>query len=147
MERLRAIVSLCDRSALDFCASTALRGVRDDRTRRAQLLCGLLEARRVSRRIRLRLLRAIDVRALPHNAAADRAESRGSRLRRSSRSLAIRLKYGRKVSIARTMAHFMVPLVSARDSAVLVPVPSIVHGCGAEASTSRRLSNANYREG
>src|SRR6476620_9108935 len=40
-----------------------------------------------------------------------------------SRSLAIRLKYGRKVAIARTMAHYMAPLVKAGDDALLVPVP------------------------
>jgi ComF family protein len=40
-----------------------------------------------------------------------------------SRSLAIRLKYGRKVAIARTMAHYMAPLVKAEADAVLVPVP------------------------
>jgi predicted amidophosphoribosyltransferase len=40
-----------------------------------------------------------------------------------SRSLAIRLKYGRKVAIARTMAHYMAPLVKPCGEAVLVPVP------------------------
>jgi ComF family protein len=40
-----------------------------------------------------------------------------------SRSLAIRLKYGRKVAIARTMAHYMAPLVRQDGEAVLVPVP------------------------
>ena len=40
-----------------------------------------------------------------------------------SRSLAIRLKYGRKVAIARTMAHYMSPLVKPEGEAVLVPVP------------------------
>jgi ComF family protein len=40
-----------------------------------------------------------------------------------SRSLAIRLKYGRKVAIARTMAHYMAPLVKPSDDAILVPVP------------------------
>jgi ComF family protein len=40
-----------------------------------------------------------------------------------SRSLAIRLKYGRKVAIARTMAHYMAPLVKPLGEAVLVPVP------------------------
>jgi ComF family protein len=40
-----------------------------------------------------------------------------------SRSLAIRLKYGRKVAIARTMAHYMAPLVKVDDEAILVPVP------------------------
>jgi ComF family protein len=40
-----------------------------------------------------------------------------------SRSLAIRLKYARKVAIARTMARYMAPLVSRDPDAVLVPVP------------------------
>lgn len=40
-----------------------------------------------------------------------------------SRSLAIRLKYGRKVAIARTMARYMAPLVAADGDALLIPVP------------------------
>jgi ComF family protein len=40
-----------------------------------------------------------------------------------SRSLAIRLKYGRKVAMARTMAHYMAPLVKASGETLLVPVP------------------------
>jgi ComF family protein len=40
-----------------------------------------------------------------------------------SRSLAIRLKYGRKVAIARTMARYMAPLVSDGGVRILVPVP------------------------
>ena len=41
-----------------------------------------------------------------------------------SRGLAIRLKYGRKVAIARTMARYMAPLVAnAGDQPLLVPVP------------------------
>lgn len=41
-----------------------------------------------------------------------------------ARSVAIRLKYGRKVALARTMARFMAPLVDASDArALLVPVP------------------------
>jgi ComF family protein len=40
-----------------------------------------------------------------------------------SRGLAIRLKYGRKVGIARTMAHYMAPLVKSSPETVLVPVP------------------------
>jgi len=40
-----------------------------------------------------------------------------------SRSLAIRLKYGRKVAMARTMAHYMAPLVKPDANALLVPVP------------------------
>ncbi len=40
-----------------------------------------------------------------------------------SRSLAIHLKYGRKVAIARTMARFMAPLVGDGSNRLLVPVP------------------------
>src|SRR5437870_5091988 len=41
-----------------------------------------------------------------------------------SRSLAIRLKYGRKVAIARTMARYMAPLIQALDGElILMPVP------------------------
>jgi ComF family protein len=41
-----------------------------------------------------------------------------------SRSIAIRLKYGRKVALARTMARYMAPLVAAPDrQRILVPVP------------------------
>jgi ComF family protein len=40
-----------------------------------------------------------------------------------SRSLAIRLKYGRKVAIARTMARYMAPLVNGEGDRLLVPVP------------------------
>lgn len=40
-----------------------------------------------------------------------------------TRGLAIRLKYGRKVAIARTMARFMAPLVGEGEDRVLVPVP------------------------
>lgn len=41
-----------------------------------------------------------------------------------TRSLALRLKYGRKVAIARTMARYMAPLVGDQDgAALLVPVP------------------------
>ena len=40
-----------------------------------------------------------------------------------ARSLAIRLKYGRKVAIARTMARYMAPLVAEGKDRLLVPVP------------------------
>ena len=40
-----------------------------------------------------------------------------------TRGLAIRLKYGRKVAIARTMARFMAPLVGESEERLLVPVP------------------------
>jgi ComF family protein len=40
-----------------------------------------------------------------------------------SRSLAIRLKYGRKVAVARTMARYMAPLVARSADALLIPVP------------------------
>jgi ComF family protein len=40
------------------------------------------------------------------------------------RSIALRLKYGRKVGLARTMAPYLAPLKGAlEDSALLVPVP------------------------
>ncbi len=40
-----------------------------------------------------------------------------------SRGLAIRLKYGRKVAIARTMARYMAPLVGLSEDPLIVPVP------------------------
>ena len=40
-----------------------------------------------------------------------------------SRSVAIRLKYGRKVALARTMARYMAPLVRSDAEKILVPVP------------------------
>jgi ComF family protein len=40
-----------------------------------------------------------------------------------ARSLAIRLKYGRKVALARTMARYMAPLVRDGGDRLLVPVP------------------------
>jgi Predicted amidophosphoribosyltransferases len=40
-----------------------------------------------------------------------------------ARGLAIRLKYGRKVAIARTMARYMAPLVGEGSDLLLVPVP------------------------
>jgi ComF family protein len=40
-----------------------------------------------------------------------------------ARSLAIRLKYGRKVAVARTMARYMAPLVSDAGDRLLIPVP------------------------
>jgi len=40
-----------------------------------------------------------------------------------SRSIAIRLKYGQKVALARTMARYMAPLVRGDEEAILVPVP------------------------
>ena len=40
-----------------------------------------------------------------------------------SRSIAIKLKYGRKVALARTMARYMAPLVSKDGAPILVPVP------------------------
>ena len=40
-----------------------------------------------------------------------------------ARSLVLRLKYGRKVAVARTMARYMEPLIASGDDALLVPVP------------------------
>ena len=40
-----------------------------------------------------------------------------------SRGIAIKLKYGRKVALARTMARYMAPLVATDGPPILVPVP------------------------
>ena len=40
-----------------------------------------------------------------------------------SRQIAIGLKYGRKVALARTMARYMAPLMRPDEEAILVPVP------------------------
>ena len=40
-----------------------------------------------------------------------------------SRGIALKLKYGRKVALARTMARFMAPLRGGGGAAILVPVP------------------------
>ena len=40
-----------------------------------------------------------------------------------TRTLALRLKYSRKVALARTMARYMRPLIEAGDQPVFVPVP------------------------
>ena len=40
-----------------------------------------------------------------------------------SRVIALKLKYGRKVALARTMARYMAPLRGPEDDALLVPVP------------------------
>ena len=40
-----------------------------------------------------------------------------------SRSIALRLKYGRKVALARTMARYMAPLIREGEEPILVPVP------------------------
>ena len=64
-----------------------------------------------------------------HAAPASPAPPRIARTRAAvaydelSRGLAIRLKYGRKIAIARTMARYMAPLVSEEGDRLLVPVP------------------------
>jgi ComF family protein len=40
-----------------------------------------------------------------------------------SRSIALRLKYGRRVALARTMARYTPPLIRSHDEPILVPVP------------------------
>jgi ComF family protein len=40
-----------------------------------------------------------------------------------SRVIALKLKYGRKVALARTMARYMAPLRGGSEAAILVPVP------------------------
>ena len=130
MDRLRSIVSVCARSALDFalpprCAGcgTIVPDVHSfcaDCWKLVEFLgesgcgcCGLpLEA--TEQKTCGRCL------AKPPRIERTRAAVAYDDL---SRSLAIRLKYGRKVAIARTMAHYMAPLVKVEDEAVLVPVP------------------------
>lgn len=41
----------------------------------------------------------------------------------TTRTLPLRLKYSRKVALAKTMARYMRPLVDVRDEPILVPVP------------------------
>jgi ComF family protein len=65
------------------------------------------------------------MRRMPRPTAADRARARAAVAYDDlSRGLAIRLKYGRKVAIARTMARYMAPLVEEPGGdRLLVPVP------------------------
>ena len=130
MDRFRAFAGACARSLLDFalpprCAGcgTIVEHVHSfctDCWKQVEFLgesgcdcCGLpLEA--TEQKICGRCL------ASPPRIARSRAAVAYDDL---SRGLAIRLKYGRKVGIARTMAHYMAPLVRPADGAVLVPVP------------------------
>lgn len=130
MGRLAAIVRVCARAALDFalpprCAGcgTIVDDVHSfcpDCWKQVEFLgeigcscCGLpLEA--TEQKLCARCL------AQPPRIARTRAAVAYDEL---SRSLAIRLKYGRKVAIARTMAHYMSPLVKADGEPLLVPVP------------------------
>jgi ComF family protein len=130
MDRLRSIVSVCARSALDFalpprCAGcgTIVPDVHSfcaDCWKLVHFLgesgcscCGLpLEATEQTMCARCM--------ASPPRIERTRAAVAYDDL---SRSLAIRLKYGRKVAIARTMAHYMAPLVKPEGEAILVPVP------------------------
>ena len=64
-----------------------------------------------------------------------------------SRGLAIRLKYGRKVAIARTMARYMAPLVGEEQTGCWSPCRCTAPGCGTADSTSRRWSRASCRGG
>jgi ComF family protein len=130
MGRLAAIVTTCARSALDFalpprCAGcgTIVPDVHSfcaDCWKEVEFLgesgcesCGLpLQATEQTACARCL--------AAPPRIARTRAAVAYDDL---SRSLAIRLKYGRKVAIARTMAHYMAPLVKPSGEAVLVPVP------------------------
>ena len=65
-----------------------------------------------------------------------------------SRSLALRLKYGRKVAVAKTMARYMAPLIAelAADALLVPGSACIARGCGSAGSTSRRSSRASCRE-
>jgi len=105
--------------------------MRDHCHRSAQLLRRLLEAGRIPREQRLSRVRAAScvnreggVRRVPGTAASHRTLPGRGRLCDLSSGLAIRLKYGRKVAVARTMARYMAPLVKPDGEApLLVPVP------------------------
>ena len=130
MRRLGPLLTACVRSALDFalpprCAGcgTIVQDVHSfcgDCWKQVEFLgeggcqcCGLpLEA--TEQAICARCL------AAPPRIARTRAAVAYDDL---SRSLAIRLKYGRKVAVARTMAYYMAPLVKTEADAILVPVP------------------------
>ena len=130
MRRLGPVLTACVRSALDFalpprCAGcgTIVQDVHSfcgDCWKQVEFLgeggcqcCGLpLEA--TEQAICARCL------AAPPRIARTRAAVAYDDL---SRSLAIRLKYGRKVAVARTMAYYMAPLVKTEADAILVPVP------------------------
>ena len=107
-----------------FRASAALCRMRHDRRRSPQLLPRLLDAGRVPRRTRLRDAADMPLQATEADdcAACLAKPPRIARTRAAvaygelSRSLAIRLKYGRKVAIARTMARYMAPLVAQRSA-------------------------------
>lgn len=130
MGRLAAIVRVCARAALDFalpprCAGcgTIVDDVHSfcpDCWKQVEFLgeigcscCGL-PLKATEQKLCARCL------AQPPRIARTRAAVAYDEL---SRSLAIRLKYGRKVAIARTMAHYMSPLVKADGEPLLVPVP------------------------
>ena len=63
------------------------------------------------------------MRRLPREAAADQRTRAAVAYGDLSRGLAIRLKYGRKVALARTMARYMAPLSRGDEEPMLVPVP------------------------
>jgi ComF family protein len=130
MDRLRAFASACARVSLDFALPSRCAGCGTivaqvhsfcaDCWREVEFLgeggcdcCGLpLQA--TEQTLCARCL------AIPPRIERTRAAVAYDDL---SRGLAIRLKYGRKVGIARTMAHYMAPLVRPSADAVLVPVP------------------------
>jgi ComF family protein len=130
MGKLSAVVRSCARSALDFalpprCAAcgTIVADVHSfcpDCWRQVEFLgeggCGCcgLPLQSTEQTTCARCL------AQPPRIARTRAAVAYDEL---SRSLAIRLKYGRKVAIARTMAHYMAPLVKPPGDALLIPVP------------------------
>lgn len=63
-----------------------------------------------------------------------------------SRGVAIRLKYGRNVALARTMARYMAPLIHADErECLLVPYRCTVRACGGAATTDRPWSLPSFR--
>lgn len=130
MDRLRGMIGVCARAVLDFalpprCAGcgTIIADVHSfcgDCWKRVEFLgdggcqcCGLpLEATEQTSCARCL--------ASPPRIARTRAAVAYDDL---SRTLAIHLKYGRKVAVARTMAHYMAPLVRPDSESILIPVP------------------------
>ena len=127
-----AIGGLADR-ILDFALPPRCAGCGDDRRRSPQFLPGLLDSAssssgRAGARpagCRLQATDADTVRRVPgrcRRGSTGRAPR--SPMTTLLASLAVRLKYGRKVALARTMARFMAPLIAARGAdTLLVPVP------------------------
>ena len=107
----------CSRKAAGFCLAGAVRGMRSGDRGSRRFLPALLVEDRVAWKFGLQAMwvaacghRNRQLWPVPGAAAAAGSHTCRSRLRRLPRSIALKLKYGRKVALARTMARYMVPL-------------------------------------